>query len=248
MPQTLQTSIKDLPETVSQILSQFVEDAKNSFQTDLRSIVLYGSGAENKLRATSDVNVIVVLSAFNREKVDKLREPFRLAQATIRLTVMFLLENEVSSAIESFSVKFSDILHRRRVLYGSDLFANISVPRPVTIARLKQVLLNLSLRLRESYVLKSLREEQLALVIADAAGPLRSCAATILELKGQPASSPKEALGKIIHSFSEPDWEKIVSHLSEARENRVLPPGVAAPTLFRLIELANRLRQQVEKI
>jgi hypothetical protein len=34
--------------------------------------------------------------------------------------------------------------------------------------------LNQSPRLREQYVLRSLREEQLVLVVADAAGPLRS--------------------------------------------------------------------------
>jgi len=113
---------------------------------------------------------------------------------------------------------------------------------------LKQVLLNLTLRLRESYVLRSLREEQLALVVADTAGPLRSCAATLLELEDQPAGSPKEALERMVASLSEPGWEKALSHLSEARERRVLPRGVAGPTLLRLIELTRRMRARAEML
>lgn len=56
---------------------------------------------------------------------------------------------------------------------------------------MKQRLLNLTLRLREAYIARSLREEQLAAVIADAAGPLRACASTLLELEGRASSSPQ---------------------------------------------------------
>jgi predicted nucleotidyltransferase len=229
-------------------LGDFVEAARNAFGHDLRSVVLYGSAAEGRLRATSDVNVMLLLSAFDQTKADQLREPFRVAQAAIRLTAMFLLEAEIDPAVQAFAEKFSDILRRRRLLYGPDPFAGVSIPRSVSIARLKQVLLNLTLRLRESYVLRSLREEQLALVVADMAGPLRSCAATLLELEGQPARSPKEALERVVTSLSEPRWEEVLSYLSQARERRVLPPGVAGPTLFRLIELTRRMRARAERL
>ena len=117
---------------------------------------------------------------------------------------MFLLEEEIEAAVTAFAQKFADILRRRCVVYGADPFAEVSVPRDAIITQLKQVLLNLILRLRELYVLRSLREEQIALVIADMAGPLRSCAATLCELEGQSAVSPKEALAQIASSLSLP--------------------------------------------
>lgn len=61
------------------------------------------------MRATSDVNLIAVLTAFDSARIDALREPLRLAHATVRLDVMFLLESEIAAASESFAVKFSDI-------------------------------------------------------------------------------------------------------------------------------------------
>ena len=114
--------------------------------------------------------------------------------------------------------------------------------------RLKQVLLNLRLRLRNLYVLRGLNEEQLALVGADATGPLRSCAATILELEGHPASSPKEALEKIISSLGDPAWHEVASHLSEVRETRRLQAGVAGKTVFRLMNLTELLLSRVSNL
>lgn len=234
-------SITNLP-NVDRVLTGFVEEARNSFDSDLRAIVLYGSGAEGKLRATSDVNVLLVLSAFDQKKADQLREPLRLAHAAIRLRTMFLLESELQPAMAAFAVKFADILRRRRVLYGDDPFAGISISRGDKIVRLKQTLLNLTLRLREAYIARGLREEQLVAMIADTAGPLRSCAATLLELEGRPAASPKEALHQVAASLPDgSEREEKISQISEAREKRALAPGLAAPTLFHLIELARSM-------
>lgn len=224
---------------VNSVLTEFINSAKKAFDSDLRSVVLYGSGAEDKLRPASDVNVIVVLARFDQNSANQMREPLRMAEAAIKLRVMFLLEEELQPATQAFAVKFADIQRRRRVLYGDDPFAAISVSREDSIFRLKQTLLNLTLRLRESYISRGLREEQLVATIADAAGPLRSCAATLLELEGISTPSAKDALQQI--SSSLPGAEKRneeVQLITQAREKRSLPAGVAAPTLFHLIELA----------
>jgi predicted nucleotidyltransferase len=234
-----------LPPNVNSVLTGFVEEVRSAFGNDLRAVVLYGSGAEGKLRATSDVNVLLVLSTFDQKKADQLREPLRLAQAAIRLKAMFLLDSELHPAIEAFAVKFGDIIRRHRVLYGDDPFAGLSVSRDAAIVRLKQTLLNLTLRLREASVARGLREEQLVALIADMAGPLRSCAATLLELEGRPAESPKEALNQVAASLPEgSERTEEICRISEARERRALAPGVAAPTFFHLMELASSMRMR----
>jgi predicted nucleotidyltransferase len=241
--------INSLPPNVGRVLSEFVEQARSAFADDLRAVVLYGSGAEGKLRPTSDVNLLLVLSAFDQKKADQLREPLRLAQAAIRLRAMFLLESELRPAMEAFAVKFADIMRRRRVLLGDDPFAGISISRGDAIFRLKQTLLNLTLRLREAYIARGLREEQLVAMIADMAGPLRSCAATLLELEGRPVESSKEALLQMAASLPNGAQQaEEISRLSEARQERTLAPGVAAPTLFHLIELARSMRTRADAL
>lgn len=237
-----------LPEPVDRVLADFVEAARSSLGADLRSIVLYGSAAEGRLRQTSDVNAIVLLAAFDPGKVDRLREPLRTAYAAVRFTAMFLLENEVAAAVDAFAVKFADVLHRRHVVFGSDPFAGVTPSRGAEIARLKQVLLNLTLRLRQNYLRHSLREEQAVLVVADTAGPIRACAAALLELQGKAAASPKEALAKVAGRAPGTGWSEVLTRLSEARENRSLPLGVAGPTILRLIDLTREMHVQVEAL
>jgi predicted nucleotidyltransferase len=235
---TSETTIT-LPTNVSTTLSTFIAAAKKAFGDQLVSVVLYGSGAEGKLRSTSDVNLILLLKAFDRSLADQVREPLRLAEAAIKLRVMFLLQDELQPASQAFAVKFADIARRRLILYGEDPFVSINVSRDDAIFRLKQTLLNLTLRLREAYVSRSLREEQLSTVIANAAGPLRSCASTLLELEGRPASSPKDALEQLATSSAAAVHD--VELISEARQRHTLPPGAAAPALFHLIELAHTM-------
>jgi predicted nucleotidyltransferase len=234
----------DLPTHVERVLEDFMAAARQACGDALHAVVLYGSGAEGRLRATSDVNLILVLTEFSPQMADALREPLRAGQAAARLAVMFLLESEVSAAVDAYPVKYLDIMHRHRILYGNNPFAGLSIPRDASVFRLKQVLLNLRLRLRSLYILRGLNEEQLALVVADAVGPLRSCAATILELEGHPAPSPREALEQILPS-EDPAWHEVFRHLSEARETRRLQAGVAGKTLFRLMELTEILLSRV---
>jgi predicted nucleotidyltransferase len=238
----------ELPDPVSRTLAGFVDAARSALGGDLKSIVLYGSAAEGKLRKTSDVNVIVVLEAFDAVKIDALREPVRTAHAAIRLEPMFLLASEIRAAADAFAVKFADVLHRRRVLHGPDPFTGLVLSRSAEIARLRQVLLNLVLRLRQTYVLRSLRDEQTAVVVADAAGPLRASAAALLELEGKPAPSAREALNIMAAALPGGDGADLVKRVSEARESGSLPPEVGPRTLFGLIELARAMYERIDGV
>jgi predicted nucleotidyltransferase len=234
----------DLPQPVQRALAEVVRAARQALGDGLRAVVLFGSAAEGRLRATSDVNVVIVSSAFERPAVDGLRETLRLAEAAVRLRPMFLLADEIGPASWAFAAKFADLRRRRRVLWGEDVFAGLEIPRAAQVARLRQVLLDLGLRLRAAYALRSLREEQLALVLAEAAGPLRSCAALLLELQGRGSFAPREALALLAGAGA----RDALAHLSAARERRPLPPGVAGTTLFTLLDVIAALRGEAERL
>jgi predicted nucleotidyltransferase len=240
-------SYQDLPSNVAQVLTDFCAAASQAFGEELRAVVLYGSAAEARLRPTSDVNLLLVLSHFEQTSAAQLREPLRLGQAAVKLTVMFLLEAELAAAAEAFAVKFADILQRHRLLYGADPFIDLVIPRAAELMRLKQTLLNLTLRWREAFVARGLREEQLAAVVAEAAGPLRACAAMLLTLEGASAGSPKEALEQVAASLRLNGAESgtpLLALITQARQDRLLPPGAATATLFQLIELAQAMRKR----
>ena len=236
-----------LPSDVGAGLAEFVEEAKSALGPDLVSIVLFGSAAEAKMRATSDVNLMLVLARFDEQRVNAMREPTRTAHALIRLECMFILQSELADATEAFAVKFADIHGRHKVLFGADPFRQLQPTAEAMRFRLRQVLLNWILRAREHYVLSSLREEQLAPLIADAAGPLRAAAEIMLTLEGRPATSPKAALELLGSELGDARWNAALASLSQARETGALPPGAARGTLLALIALAEALRSRTSR-
>jgi hypothetical protein len=237
----LTDATRDLPPQVARVIDELVESARDALGDTLRSIVLFGSAAENRLRVTSDVNLLIVVSRFDSARVDRLRPLLQRGHAAVRLVVMWLTETELPAAGESFAVKFADIIRRHRLLHGSDPFAGLTISRPAAIIRVRQVLLNLMLRMRASYALERDHEERVALMIADVAGPLRAGAAEILELEGTPAPTARDALERLAGEWQPDRAQAILQTMRTARETRRLDPGVAPATLVELIDLTRHL-------
>jgi predicted nucleotidyltransferase len=241
------SELSDLVSGVQAALKLFVEAAQKAFGKDLETIVLYGSAAEGRLRRSSDVNVLVLLSRFEPASAAALAEAFEAARAAVKLRAMFLLRSELEPAVEAFAQKFADIRRRHRVLFGGNPFESVAVPRAAEIFRLQQVLLNLALRLREAYIGQAKDDPRLTNSIATAAGPLRSCAATLLELEGQAAPSPREALDVMARDLSA-DGGAVLANVSRAREMEELPPGEAGRTLLDLIQIAEKMRARASRL
>jgi hypothetical protein len=240
--------LPQLPPPIAEVLDSFLQSAKDAFGPDLLSAVLFGSAAEGKLRATSDINLILVLAVFDRARADRLRQPLRLAQAAIQLHPMFLLKDEIPHASRSFAPKFADIRRRRAILFGDDPFASLSIPRDAEVRQLRQQLLNLILRLRAAYVTRSLREEQLSLLIAGALGPLRAYAAVLLDLEGRPAASASHALQLLGAELGVPDWPQLSASLAATQETHLSAPGEAPRLFFPLLDLACRMQSRAEAL
>lgn len=235
-----------LPAPLSFVLNGIIEDAKRIFSDVLLSITLFGSAAEGKLRSTSDVNLIIVLKGFKKEHADAIADSLRLAHAQIDLEIMFITETEIQRAAESFSVKFLDIESRHVVLYGQDYFTDLKIPPALIRERLRQILTNLILRLREQYIFHSNREEKLLNIIADTASPLRSAAFSILSLQNKSLTSPKIALQTLIeNSPSGSSWLQTLLEISQARENGALPVDIKN-TYFSILDIASFLLSLVE--
>ena len=232
-----------LPEAVRTTLSEFTAAAQQAFGDDLYSVVLFGSAAEGRLRATSDVNVVLVLRRVDPKKLEAIGEAYRFAHAAVRLLAMFILETEIGVAKDAFAVKFADIIARHEVLYGPDPFVGLTVSREAALHRLLQVLVNLQLRLRERYALSSAYE--LARAAADAVGPLRASAAVLLWLESGARVVPRDALRQIA---DETGSTSALAAVSEARESGSVPSIGAAATLVGAIELATQLAERAERL
>ena len=198
------------------------------------------------MRPTSDINLLIILKAFASERIGRLSETFLAAEAAITLRPMFLLAQELPQAAELFAQKFADILRRRRVIHGPDLLASLTVPRGPEIFRLRQVLLNLALRLRQSSVMRSQTSDQAALILADMLGPLRASAATLLELEGEGAIAPDAALAQVAAALGA-ESEPTVAQLHAAHDGQRLD-GDPRAILFGAAALAMRMLERSARL
>jgi hypothetical protein len=175
-----------------------------------------------------------------------LRDALLTAEAAIKLRVMFLLEDELSSAAEFFAQKFADILRRHRVLFGEDLVAALTIPRGAEIFRLRQILLNLTLRLREAYVARGHRPEQVARILAERLGPLRAACATLLELEGKPATDSDAAFKAVTESFG-PEGCDAAARIFAAHAGNWLEQPVESG-LFGVLRLATKVSERAARL
>ena len=240
-------NIADLPAPVQQQLRGFLSSAITAFGEDLVSLILFGSAAEGRLRAASDVNLLLVTKRFGGAQAAQLEGPLNAGRVAVKLHVMFLEHGEIDAATECFAQKFADILRRRRLLYGIDPFAGKTVPRHAEILRTRQVLLNLTLRMRERYTLEVRRPDRLVEAILESVGPLRSCAAAVLELEGLTLQSPREAFANVVAS-AKAEWSYLPTYLSDAREGKVSATPPVESVLTDLIGLATAMRTRVERL
>jgi hypothetical protein len=189
-----------------------------------------------------------VLSRFDPACIDAMRPVLQRGHAAVRLAVMWLVDEELPAAAEAFAVKFADITRRHRVLLGPNPFERLAIPRRAAIVRVRQVLLNLVLRLRASYALERDHQERLTFAIADAIGPLRASAAEILEIEGAPAPTAREALERLGAEWHPVRAEAFLKAARTARETRRLDTGVAATMFIEMIELARHLHGRAQAL
>jgi predicted nucleotidyltransferase len=233
----------NLPADVSEWLSRTSSALVQSFADDLHSLILFGSAAEGRMRASSDVNLLVVLDRLDVVRLNGVAEVIQMAAAAVELHPMFMLYSELPLAAEAFAVKFDDIAHRHALLYGVDPFGDLDIPRAILIGRVQQVLLNLTLRARTTYAVNRNREDALAVAVADAAAPLRRSAHAILELRGSPSASPRESLEVLASELGSRSED--LQNLTQARQELQLPAGTAGALLLRLAALAEAMQGPV---
>ena len=230
-----------LPANVRTALGQFLASAQQAFSEDLVAAVLFGSAAEGALRKSSDVNLLLVLRRYVPARAKLLRNELATAEAAILLRVMFLAHDEIPAACEAFAQKFSDIVRRRVVLLGSDPFAGLVVPHAAQVRRLRQVLLNLLLRLREVHTGQVDGSRPALLMMADSTGALRSSAMLLRQLEGKASPTPKQALLQVAKEVGGGKLEGEIAKLSVLRENAMLPAIDAEQVMIAMMELTDAM-------
>lgn len=130
-------------EALANLLSQ-------KLQSNLFSIVVYGSAVRGNFDAeTSDINILIVLKNVSIPAQLAIKEIIMSNKNNFNM--LLIEENLFEQTHELFRSKFQSIARHRKVIRGSDPFANIDDKLPETLM-LKQNILNLLMKMSNRFL------------------------------------------------------------------------------------------------
>lgn len=171
---------------MEQQLSNLVERLKNIFGDRLVSAVLYGSGAVGDWNANaSDLNVLCVLKRISSRELGESEPVFRWWREQGNPSPLLMSGDEVRTSTDCFPMEFHDIKAHRRILYGTDIIADIEIDRSFYRAEVEHELRAKLLRLRQKAAEVLSKDDALVRLLTDSLSTFCVLGRHILTLKGR---------------------------------------------------------------
>lgn len=180
-----------IPESPEEIFKEFTEDYASVFASDLRSIVLYGSGAKGEyIPKKSDINFLIVLTRVGIDNLDKALELIPKWQKRNVAVPLFLTKEYVDSALDTFPIEFLDMKNAHKLIYGEDILIDLQIDRNDLRRQLERELRGKLLHLREGFLSTGYNRDRLRDMLAATVPAFNSIFAGLLYFKNEklPAS------------------------------------------------------------
>jgi hypothetical protein len=135
-------------------LAELVKRLKEFTAANLECVILYGSAARGDFReGHSDLNVVCFLHSLNVEELGRLAQVVKWWCADQQEPApLFFTRDELKQAADVFAIEILDMKHGRRVLYGTDVVADIEVPMNLHRVQIEHDLRTTVLKLRQHYL------------------------------------------------------------------------------------------------
>jgi len=132
------------------LLNQLVEKMREAHGSNLRSVVLYGSGATGETHGVfSDLNILAVLDRLTPKELGDSEGVFKWWRDKGNPAPLLMSAEEVRGATDCFPIEFHDIAERRKVLYGEDPAAALEIDDVFYRAQVEHELRAKLIRLRQ---------------------------------------------------------------------------------------------------
>jgi len=140
--------------TTEEQLTQLVSKLKKAAESNLLSVILYGSAATDEFHPEhSDLNVLCILRGQSSRELSKLGAASTWWAKKGHPAPLFFTPEELQHSADIFAIELLDIKAARRVLYGEDVIAALDVPTERHRMQVEREFRNNTLRLRQHYVM-----------------------------------------------------------------------------------------------
>src|ERR1700719_4240861 len=145
-----------------QLLSEFVEKLRATAGENLTGVILYGRAADGEFHPDySDYNLLCGVRDTSFASLSKIAGPVELWRKKKHHPPLLLTAKELQDTADVFSIEFSDMKQRYRVLYGEDVLRDLKVPMPLHRSQLEYELREKLFLLRQHILLAGTNEKAL---------------------------------------------------------------------------------------
>ena len=145
-----------------EMVNQFVERMRAAADTNLVSVILYGSAAEGEFHPEySDLNLVCVVRDASLASLTKIAEVVEWWRGKKHHPPLVLTPEELKRTADVFSIEFVDMKQRYRVLWGDDVLKNLEIPMHLHRSQLEYELREKLFLLRQHVMLAGTNEKQL---------------------------------------------------------------------------------------
>jgi predicted nucleotidyltransferase len=145
-----------------QLLSEFVEKLRAAAGENLTSVVLYGSAAEGEFHPEySDYNLLCIVRDTSFASLSKIAGAAEWWRKKKHHPPLIMTAKELKDTADVFSIEFSDMKQRYRVLYGEDVLRDLKVPMHLHRSQLEYELREKLFLLRQHILLAGTNEKAL---------------------------------------------------------------------------------------
>lgn len=216
---------------MEQKLEELVERLRQAHSQGLVSVILYGSAAgSDHHEQYSDLNVLCVLTEVSPAGLGASEPVFKWWRAQGNPSPLLLSEEEVQTSTDCFPIEFHDMQEQRRVLFGKDVIASLTIDNTFYRAQIEHELRAKLLRLRQKAAGVLAEKPALLRLMIDSVSNFLVLSRHALLVSGIPAGGSKRditaklsAIGVDAAPFNE---------LLDLREQKKKPSAVDPESLF----------------
>src|SRR5947208_7382470 len=144
------------------LLSEFVEKMRTAAGENLISVILYGSAAEGEFHPEySDLNLLCVLRDSSFASLRKIASAVEWWRKKKYHPPLVLTPQELKDTADVFSIEFTDMKQRYRVLCGEDVLRDLDIPMHLHRSQLEYELREKLFLLRQHILLAGGKEKAL---------------------------------------------------------------------------------------
>lgn len=228
---------------------RFAWELEGVFDTELVSVVLYGSAARGEYRpGVSDLNVLVLLRRLSPAALRAAGELARAWVAEGNPPPLMLSADEWRRSSDVWAIEVADIRDAHLTLVGTDPFAGVEIHPEHLRMQCERELKGRQIQLRERYLLFAGQPEELGDVLIRSFSTFLVLFRTVLRLGGGEVVREGDAVVRQVAALAGFDPAPLLEVHRARVEGRKLRPAADAPVVVGYMDAVSRVVDHVDRL